>query len=340
MVAGAAMLAALSACDLPFGLGTPTERALESGAAGSLSAATSFEIIGTYTGPGVSLPARASGARTSPPPSSAAWSIDLQITRPDREHVLASGSNVKVEALVFGQVAYFRGQQFLSDHMGTDPLSRDLVSAAGNAWWKGPAGLAPQLPDFTTGSAFTSTFLGAAVTQRTDNVSVDGIDAVDLSGPRADVFIASAPPYQLLLVQLKRGVAIDGIGDAQLRFTNFNHDFGLKPPTDVIDFSNLSTLPPIYTVLSVDTTRCASPCVVSAVLKNLGGMSAARGPSTITFTMTDAASGTVIGSCKAQVNPDVGYNANTTVSCTIGSVNGPPANAAIVTATPDNPGRA
>ena len=340
MVAVAAMLAAAPACDLPFGLGTPTERALESGAAATLNSATSFEIIGTYTGPGVSLPARASGARESPAPSSVTWSIDLQMTRPSTEHVVASGPNVKVEALVFGNVAYFRGQQFLADHMGTDPLSRDLVSAAGNAWWKGPASLAPQLPDFTTGTAFRSTFLGPSVTQRTDHVSVDGIDAVDLSGPRADVFIASAAPYQLLLVQLKKGVVIDGIADAQLRFTNFNKDFGLQPPTDVIDFSNLSTLPPIYTVVNVDTTRCGSPCVVSAELKNLGGISGARAPSTITFTMTDAATGTVIGSCQAQVKPDVGYNATTTVSCTIGALSGQPPNAANVTATPDNPGRA
>jgi hypothetical protein len=321
-VAGAVVLVALSACDPPFALGQPTTRALENGVAGTLSAAKSFEITGSYT------------------ESGDVWSIDLQITRPDREHVVVSSAQVKVEAIVLGQAAYFRGQAFLSQHMGSDALSQNLVKVAGNAWWKGSAANAPQLPDFTDGSVFRSTFLGPAVTQRTDHVSVDGVDAVNLSGPRAEVFIAAQPPYQLLRVHMKNGVAIDGLGQSDLRFANFNRDFGTVAPTDVIDFSNLSTLPPIYTVVSVDTSRCASTCVVSALVKNLGGMNGARAPSTITFTMTTTASKSVIGSCQAQVTPDVGYNATATISCTIGNQNGQQGNAAIVTATADNPGHA
>ena len=314
------LLAALSACDLPFGLGTPTERALESGAVASLGS-PSFEINGSFTD---------SGDR---------WSIDLQLHAPGSEHLTVTGSKVNVEALVFGNTAYFRGQQFLSDHMGSDPLSRDLVGAAGNAWWKGSAGLAPRLPDFVAPVGFEATFLKSAVTQRTDGVTVNGVEAVALSGPRADVYIAAASPHQLLYLQTKKGVVIDGIADAQLQYLNYNKDFGLKPPSDVIDFSNLSTLPPIYTVVSVDTSGCTSPCVVSATLRNLGGMTGATAPSTITFTMTDTASGSVIGSCQAQVIPDVGFNATTTVSCTI-ATSGQPSSSATVTATPDNPGRA
>jgi hypothetical protein len=154
------------------------------------------------------------------------------------------------------------------------------------------------------------------------------------------VFVAASSPYQLLRVRLKNGVAIDGITDADLRFSNFDRDLKVVAPTDVIDFSNLSTLPPIYTVVSVDTSRCSSPCVVSALLKNLGGMTAAQAPSTITFTMKDAASGGVVGSCQVQVAPDVGYNATTSVNCTMGSVAGQQVNAATVTATADNPGHA
>jgi hypothetical protein len=93
-------------------------------------------------------------------------------------------------------------------------------------------------------------------------------------------------------------------------------------------------------VVSVDTTGCGSPCAVSAVVKNLGGMSGAKAPSTVTFTMTDSASGRALGSCQAQIQPDVGYNATTSVGCTISNSSGQPANAAIVTATADNPGRA
>jgi hypothetical protein len=321
-VAAASVLTVLAACDAPFGLGLPTTRALESGATGTLSAAQSFEITGSYT---------ESGDR---------WSIDLQIARPDREHAVVSGAQVNVEAIVLGKDAYFRGQLFLSQHMGSDPLSRNLVKAAGNAWWRGSASNAPQLSDLTDASAFRSAFLGPSVTQRTDHVSVDGVDAVNLSGPRADVSIAAQPPYHLLRVRMKKGVAIDGLGEGDLRFDNFNRSFGIAAPTDVIDFSNLSTLPPIYTVVSVDTSGCGSVCVVSALVKNLGGMQGARGPSTITFTMTAAASGSVIGSCHAQVTPDVGYNATTTVSCTMGNLSGQQGNAAIVIAVADNPGHA
>jgi hypothetical protein len=114
---------------------------------------------------------------------------------------------------------------------------------------------------------------------------------------------------------------------------------GIAAPSDVIDFSNLSTLPPVYTVVSVDTSGCAAPCSVAALLKNLGGLSAAQAPSTVTFTMTDPATGKTVGSCQAQVRPDVGYNSTTTVACSI-SVNGAQVNAAVVTAVADNPGRA
>jgi hypothetical protein len=223
--------------------------------------------------------------------------------------------------------------------MGDDLISRNLVKAAGNGWWRGTPGQVPQLPEMTDGAAFQSTFLGTAVSERTDHLVVDGLAAVNLSGPRADVFIAAESPYRLLRLHLKQGASVDGISDADFKYTNFDRDFQIKAPTDVIDFSNLSTLPPIYTVLSVDTSRCGSTCVVSASLKNLGGKLGAQAPSTITFTMTDSATGKAVGSCKAQVSPDVGYNATTTASCTIASVSAQ-VNAATVTAAPENPGRA
>jgi len=318
---GAVVVAALSACALPFALDLPTTRSLETGATGTLLAADSFEITGSYS------------------EGSNRWSIDLQLSRPSAEHVTVTTSDVRLEAINLGTEAYFRGQQFLSAHMGSDLVSRSFVKAAGNGWWKGSAGHVPQLTDLTDGDAFRSTFLGQAVTQRIDHVSVDGIDAVELSSVRGDVFITAQAPYRVLRVRLKHGVVVDGIRDADLRFVNYNSDFRISAPVGVIDFSNLSTLPPIYTVLSVDTSGCASPCVVSAVLKNLGGMTGARAPSTITFTMTDTASRQAVGRCQTQVVPDVGYNATTTVSCTIGDLSAQHSNAATVTATPDNPGR-
>jgi hypothetical protein len=318
---GAVVVAALSACDLPLALDLPTTRSLQSGAAGTLSAADSLEITGSYS----------EGTKQ--------WSIDLQLSRPGSEHVTVTSSDVKLEAITLGNDAYFRGQQFLSTHMGDDLASRSLVKAAGNGWWKGSAGHVPRLTDLTDGNAFRSTFLGQAVTQRTDHVSVDGVDAVDLSSARGEVFISAQAPYRVLRVRLKHGVVIDGIRDADLRFINYNSAVQISAPADVIDFSNLTTLPPIYTVVSVDTSGCGSPCVVSAQLKNLGGLLHAQAPSTITFTMTDTASRQVLGSCHSPVVPDVKYNATTTVRCSIDNVTAQQSNAAVVTAVPDNPGR-
>jgi hypothetical protein len=338
VVAGAAALAALSACDPPFALGQPTTRALEDGAVASLDAAKSFRLTGSYTDQAMNLSAPASPARTQP--VAALVTVEVDFVRPSTEHVVVSAADTRVEAIIIGSDAYFRGNQFLSQHMGSDPVSRNLVKVAGNAWWKGSAGQVPRLPDLTDGGIFRSTFLGTAVTQRTDHLSVDGLAAVDLSGRRADVFIAADAPYRVLRVHLKKGVVVDGISDGDLKFDNFDRDFRIAAPSDVIDFSNLSTLPPIYSVISVDTSGCGSPCAVSALLKNLGGMTGAQGPSTITFTMTDSASRLVLGSCQALVQPDVGYNSTTKVGCTMGGLNGQQVNAATVTATADNPGRA
>lgn len=308
------------ACAPPFGLGEPSRPALEQGARNSLSATKSYEMTGTYVEGGSS------------------WTVDLQVQRPGAEHVKVNGP-VQLEAIVVGGQPYFRGQQFLESYLGSDAQSQSLVKAAGNAWWKGLAAQPPQLPELTDGAAFRAFFMGSAVATRTDHVMVDGVDTVEFTGQRADVYIAEASPNRLIRIHMNKGVVVDGIGEGDLHYANYDNDFHIVAPSDVIDFSNLSTLPPLYTVLSVDTSGCSSPCVVSAQLKNLGGPTGAKAPSTVTFTMKDTASNQVLGSCKATVSPDVGFNGIATVGCTIPNVSGQH-NAAVVTATADNPGRA
>ena len=305
---------ALAACN-PFGL--PSTRSLERGAESMLTTATSFQVAGHY---------QAGGAD---------WTITLQLTRPDREHVIATSGGQQLEAVVVPGGAYFRGQKFLAAHL-TDPGSQSLVQAAGDAWWKGIAVEVPTFPDLVGGPAFRTNFLGPAVTKRVDGQFVNGVAAVELSGARADVYIGIDAPYPLLRVRLHDGVTVDGISNADFIFSQVNADFAIHDPSPVIDFSNLSTLPPIYTVLSVNTTGCGSPCVVSATLKNLGGPTGASAPSTVMFTMTDPVSNRTLGTCSATVQPDVGYNQTTTVSCTIAAQ---PVNAAVITAVATNPGR-
>lgn len=303
------------ACN-PFGL--PATRALENGAQATLDAA-SYEMAGSYSAGGTQ------------------WTFDMQLAKPDLRHVIASSSaGMKVEAIGIRTDFFFRGNAFLAAQLAGNPLAPSLIAAAGNSWWKGTDVLLPSMSEFTDGGTFKSTFLGVSAASRTDGQSVDGVDAVELSGARADVFISSAPPYRLLRLHLQPGVTVDGVEAADFRYTNVDRQFDIKAPADVVDFSNFSTLPPIYTVVSVDTSACGSPCIVAATVKNLGGTSPARAPSTVSFVITDPATNQSLGSCTAVVQPDVGYNGTATVSC---AVNAQPPNAAIVSATATNPGR-
>ena len=320
VVAGLVAFAALCACEGPFGIGLPSTRSLEQGARDSLSF-NRYEMSGSYVEAGGQV------------------SIDVQFDRPSNQKITVESSKVKLDAIILGDKAYYRGQEFLAAHIGSDPLSQNLAKAAGNAWWRGAPGAIPDMQDLTEADAFARTFLGPAVSTRTDHVVVDGVDAVDLAGRRADVYIAMADPHRLLGVRFDGTTSVDGIEQATLTYSNFGKDFGIVAPSDVIDFSNLSTLPPVYQVVSVDTSKCANPCLVSAVLKNLGGATGAKGPSTITFTLTASTNNAVLGSCSVQVVPDVDYNSTTTVLCTIANIVSS-ASAAIVTATADNPGRA
>jgi len=316
--AGAALLTAASACE-PLGLGLPTTLELESGAGDGLDAAKSFEVAGSYVVSGVP------------------WSIDLQLVRPQTEHLLVNQGTTQLEAVVVGSQAYFRSRKFLSEHLGDASAARTVVNAAGTAWWEGSAADLPDTSDFTDGTRLRAAFLGPVATQRLDHVSADGVDTAVFVGPRADVYIAESSPHRLIRLHIKRLAVVDGIAGGDMHYSNYGQDFGIVAPSDVIDFSNLSTLPPEYTVVSVDTSGCGSPCAVSAVVKNLGGKEGAQGPSTVTFTLSDSASGIALGTCTAQIQPDVAYNSTATVSCTI-AISGLSFNSAVVTANPYNPG--
>jgi hypothetical protein len=317
LLIGIAAVLLLSACAPPLGLGLPTTRELENGAIASLASARSLEVAGSYLDAG------------NP------WEIDLQIARTGARHVVAVSPDIHLEAILIDKDGYFRSQDLLTQQLNGDPASRSLATAAGNAWWKGLVGSAPTLPDFVNGDRARTTFINADLVSRRDNVADGGVQTAELSGPRVDVYISEAAPHQLVHLHMQPGTTVDGVTRADLRFSHYGADFNIVPPPSVINFADLSTLPPNYSVLSVDTSGCGSPCLLQAVVKNLGGKTGARAPSTVTFDMTDLASGASSGSCTATIAPDVGYTATTTVSCTVSGVD---FGAAKVTATPTNPG--
>jgi hypothetical protein len=311
-----------SACQLPLGLGLPTTRELESGALAVVASARSLEVAGSYE------------------ESSGRWDLDVKLARPAARHVVASRNGVRVEAITIGNDAYFRGQELLAQQLNGDEPSRSLANAAGNAWWKGLASNQLDFFPFTDGARLKAAFINTDLVMRLDHVAENGVDTARLSSPRADVYIGEAAPHELVRLQMRQGTSVDGFTQADLQFTHYGADFKITAPSDLINFADLSTLPPSYTVLSVDASGCASACLVQATVKNLGGRTGARAASTIRFDLTDLVSGGVIGSCTATVAPDVDYNATTTVSCTIAKAASQDFGAAKVTATPTNPGHA
>jgi len=322
LLTGLAMVLLVSACEPPLGVGLPTVRELESGAIARLASARSLEVAGSYL------------------ESGDAWDVDVQVVRAGAQHVLAVRGGVHVEAILIGKDGYFRSQELLAQQLNGDPASRSLAAAAGNGWWKGLVSSAPKLSDFTESDKVKATFINADLVSRRDHVAESGVDTAVLSGPRGDVYIREAAPHELVRLRMAPGATVDGITRADLRFSHYGADFNIVAPSSVINFADLSTLPPNYTVLSVDTAGCGSPCVVRAAVKNLGGMTGAQSPSTIRFDMADLVSGAITGSCVAPVVPDVGYNSTATVSCTIAGATSVDFGAARVTATPINPGHA
>jgi hypothetical protein len=317
LLTGLAALFLVSACDAPLGLGLATTRELEKGAIATLTSAHSLEVTGSYLDSG------------DP------WEVDVQVDRTGARHIVASSRGVHLEAILIGKDGYFRSQGLLAQRMNGDAASQSLARAAGNGWWKGLLTTAPNLSDFIEAGKVKATFINADLVSRRDHVADGGVDTAELSGSRADVYISEAAPHELVRLHMQPGTTVDGLTRADLRFSHYGTDFNIVAPSSVINFADLSTLPPNYTVLSVDTTGCTSPCRVEATVKNLGGKTGGKAPSTVTFEVTDLVSSTSSGTCTAIVAPDVGYNATTTVSCTIA---GAGFGAAKVTATPTNPG--
>ena len=90
-----------------------------------------------------------------------------------------------------------------------------------------------------------------------------------------------------------------------------------------------------------DEAAPETPAAAAPAGQKGGGARAANAPSSAASAEQhklppDSVTKQTLGGCIATVQPDVGYNATTTASCTIA---GQPVNAAVVTAVADNPGR-
>ena len=327
VVAAAGLLAA--GCGSPFGgQSLPSTSQLVNGAADGFAKATSLEVSGTFT------------------EASASYTVDIQFAPPSTAHLTVTQNNkLRFEGLAVNGKIFFRGRDFIALLLGSGTSDQQLAKAVGDRWFtsSAPKDVIPlDVSPFTDASKVKANFLTTLPAKRKDNVTSSGVMTAELTTDDYIVNITEASPYRLVSLRTAQGKTVQQLTDATLAYSNFNKDFAIQTPTDVVDKDNHSTWPPMYTRVSIEHSGCNDPCTLSAVYRNDGGTTGASAPSTVNFTLTSKADGSALGSCKATIQPDVANGQTVTESCSISSsawtafnsVNG---NVYIYNAVVDNP---
>jgi hypothetical protein len=290
----------LAACGLPFGIGQASTSQLINGAADTLAKAKSFEVTGTFTS------------------DSDKYQIDLQYESSGTAHMDVTKGTTHLELLQINGKAYFRGKDFVASVAGTDTFGQALARAVGDKWFTSKDATPIDMSGFTDAAKVKANFLNTLSVTRKDNVTYNGQDTAELSDSDTILNITESSPYELLRLRTQPGKTVSGMTDADLAFSNYNKSFNIAGPTDVFQMDDPTTWPPYYVVTAVNLDRCSGdPCTVAATLKNNGGAKGAAAPSTVTFTASNDADKSVLGTCKATVSPDVANDAATSVSCSI-----------------------
>ena len=289
-----------SACSLPFGIGQASTSQLINGAADSLSKASGFEIAGKFT------------------TSSTDFTIDIKYQSPSSAHVDLAFSGHTIEALQISSQTYYKGQDAATSFAGSDAFGQAAPKAIGDKWFTTSKATPIDLSGFTDPQKVKANFLNTVTVNRTDNVTVNGQDTAELSDSSSILNITEQSPYELVRVRSKPGVTVSDATNMDLVISNYNKSFGLSAPSGALNLDDPSTFPPFYVVNSVNIGGCnGDPCTVAATVQNKAGTTGASAPSTVTFTATNDADNSTLGTCKATIQPDVANGATKTVSCQI-----------------------
>jgi len=203
-----------------------------------------------------------------------------------------------------------------------DQLGPQLAKVVGDRWYTSKDAQPVDTSAITDANKVKANFLTTIATKRTDDVVVDGQNTAELTLSDFILNITEDSPYRLVRLRSANGKTVQGISKVDMRFMNYNKDFGLATPTNVFDFDDPTTWPPRYVVDSVSqkvipgSTSCDDPCVLSAEVQNSGGLKGASAPSTVNFVLT-ASDQSSLGSCKATIQPDRPHAQKFTVSCSI-----------------------
>jgi outer membrane lipoprotein-sorting protein len=298
-IATVACLAA-SACSLPFGIGQASTSQLLNGATDSLAKSSTFEVVGGFT----------SGSNK--------LQIDLQFKAPSTVHLNLTTNGTKVEVIQLDGTSYYRGKDYVPSVVGTDAQGQELTTYIGDTRWVTSKSATPiDMSGFTDANKVKASFLNTIGVQRKDNVTFNGQDTAELTGSGYILNITESSPYHLVRLRT-HGKGSSDFSDADITFENYNKTFDISVPSPIFNLDDPSTWPPLYTVTAINLDGCnADPCVVVATVQNGGGTKGAPAPSTVTFTATNQADNSDLGTCKATITPDVANAAKASVSCSI-----------------------
>lgn len=299
MTSAAALL--IGACSLPFGIGRPSTSQLENGAADNLANAKSFEVKGTFA-----------DGQTH-------YTFDTKYVKPSTEDTLITEGSVSYEVMQIGGKVYVKGSDYLTNAL-TSPDAKQIINAVGGRWFTTSTAQPVDLSPITDANKVKANFLTTISDKRNDDVSVDGQNTAELTLSDAILNITESTPYRLVRLRSVGGKSVNGVGDFDMKFSNWDQEFGLQTPTNVFDLDDPTTWPPYYQeVGNPNNSGCTDPCVLSAVLQNAGGLNGATSPSTVTFTLKAQDQTTLLGSCKVTIQPDHTHGQQFTVSCSIQS---------------------
>jgi hypothetical protein len=289
-------------CGLPFGgKSLPSTSDLVNGAADGFAKAKGLEINGTFV------------------QNSFNYTIDMQISPPSDAHLTMTQNSLQIESEQVSGKVFYRGRDFVASVLGTSAANQQIAKAVGDRWFTSKSAAPIDLSGLSDPTKVKANFLSTVSVKRKDNVSSSGVNTAELTGDDYILNITEATPYRLVFLRTAPGKTVQEMTQANLTFSNYDKDFAIVAPTNVFDVDDHSTWPPMYVYSSINNSKCDDPCILSADFQNSGGMTGASAPSTATFSLTNKADGSDLGSCKGTIQPDVANGSKVTVSCSITS---------------------
>src|SRR6266446_1460993 len=251
------------------GLGRASTSELINGARYELAHATGLELEGAFT------------------KDQSDMAVDIQTNPPHAAHIAASKQEpnsqaIQVEVIQVDQKDYYRSVDLARVAAAASANAELVAHMVGGRWFTYQA-TPLDLGGFANVGDVKANFLTDLKVSRRDDVDVGGQGTAELSTGDYLINITEASPHRLVFLRTATGKTVNGLSLVHMLIKDYNKDFAIKAPTNAVDLDNPTSWPPLYAVLSVENSRCGTPCTLTAQIKNFGGGGTAPGPSTLTF---------------------------------------------------------